>query len=294
MSREGARIGLVTAKEFKTVATEEESLAALLREQGFRAERPAWDDAGVQWKDFDVLVIRSTWDYSYRYEEFFRWLHHIEALNLPVWNPPDVLRWNASKKYLIELAEHGVKIPTTEWLYETEPDFDAVLTDLKWDRAVVKPVFGGGGKDTYAISRDRARSWAAQKPKSKKPSPRRGGWMVQEFVPEIVQDGEWSLLFFNREFSHAAVKKPKSGEFRVQIQHGGTYHAAIADAKIVAQAKRILDYVDSPLLYGRVDGIVRGEEFILMELEIFEPWFFLEYGEGSAERFVNALKEKLT
>ncbi len=289
---------MVTCREFHDKVAEDKLLQQAFVDAHIAADRVSWDDDSVKWDQFAMLIIRTTWNYTWHYEEFFGWLRRLEFLKIPLWNPPRVLRWNSSKKYLIELADHGIPIPQTEWLYESAPDFDAVLKELGWKQAVVKPIVSAGGRDTHLIGTAEGERWQTQlkhaaRSHGKKAHAPRGGWMIQEFMPEIRSDGEWSLLFFGGEFSHAVIKRPRDGEFRVQERHGGSYEAAEPDGELIRQARAILSYVSEPLLYGRVDGVVRKGRLILMELELFEPAFFLEYAPGSEKRFVRTVEQRM-
>jgi len=113
--------------------------------------------------------------------------------------------------------------------------------------------------------------------------------LVQPFVPEIQDPGEWSLIFFDGVFSHAVVKRPASGDFRVQENFGGTVRAADAPDALVAQAAQILALADERTLYARVDGVVRAGTLQLLELELVEPSLFFDAVPTAAERFADAV-----
>ncbi len=117
--------------------------------------------------------------------------------------------------------------------------------------------------------------------------------MVQPFLPEIVSDGEHSLLFFDGEFSHAVLKRPKAGDFRVQGVHGGSQVAETVPASLVREARAVLEAAPSPGLYARVDGIIRDGRFVLVELEQIEPYLFLAESSGAADRLAWALRARL-
>ena len=116
-----------------------------------------------------------------------------------------------------------------------------------------------------------------------------GDCLVQPFVPEVQDPGEWSLIFLDGVFSHAVVKRPAAGDFRVQEEFGGTRHPADAPPELVAQAERVLALAGERTLYARVDGVVRGGLFQLLELELVEPSLFLDVVPAAAERFADAV-----
>ena len=112
------------------------------------------------------------------------------------------------------------------------------------------------------------------------------GVMIQEFMPEIAGDGEWSVMFFGEQFSHAVKKHAADGDFRVQEEHGGRYRLeSNPPATMIRQAHDVLATIKEALLYARVDGIVRGGQFILMELELLEPALFFDVAPSAAKRF---------
>jgi len=113
--------------------------------------------------------------------------------------------------------------------------------------------------------------------------------MVQPFIRQIVSQGEWSLVFLDGGYSHAVLKKPADGDYRVQQQHGGSLTPATPPPELIAQAAKALAAVPSPWLYARVDGCVLDAEFTLMELELIEPELFFRSQKGAAERLAKAI-----
>jgi hypothetical protein len=172
-----------------------------------------------------------------------------------LFNPPSALRWNMHKSYLFDLEAKGVRIPRTQIVRNQ-------------DRVVVKPAISASAFATHVMS---------------------GDLIVQEFVEEIVRDGEWSFLFFNRRFSHAVNKMPASGDSRVQEELGGIVRLATPPAEMMEESQRILDLVAGDLLYARVDVVDRPAGITLMELELLEPSLFLMTEPGATRRFVRAI-----
>lgn len=236
----------------------------------------------------EALVLRSTWDYHLRLAEFLAWIDAVSARGIPLWNPPRTLRWNVDKRYLLEVEAHGVPVvPTRHAARGSGVTLSALLREAGWRDAVVKPSISGGAFQTW-----RARGEATDDARFD----RQLGAMdclVQPFVPELVSGGEWSLLFFRGQYSHAVLKRPQSGDFRVQEEFGGVASGAPAPAEVVAAAERALAVVPEQLLYARVDGVVRNGGLELMELELVEPSLFLESEPGAAERFASAVSEVL-
>jgi glutathione synthase/RimK-type ligase-like ATP-grasp enzyme len=285
-------VAFLTCRRLPDVAADDLPAVEALRALGIDVEPAVWDDPSVRWERFDAVVARSTWDYFLRPDEFRRFVTRLETLGVTLWNPPDLLRWNMDKRYLRELAERGVPVLPTAWVEDgPAPDLAVLLDERGWDEAVVKPIVSANGHATWRTSR--AGAPALQEAFAELVA--HGGAMIQPFVEEIESEGEWSLLFFAGRFSHAVIKRPRSGDFRVQIDHGGTAEPAEPPAAVLARAERILAGVHGPWLYARVDGCVlsgrRG--FHLMELEMLEPSLFFAQNPEAPARFAAALASAL-
>jgi len=111
--------------------------------------------------------------------------------------------------------------------------------------------------------------------------------LVQEFLPEIA-DGELSLIYFDGVFSHAVRKRPPQGEFRVNSRFGARRSAEVPSRAVTEQGAAALRTLPELPLYARVDGVMRDEALIVIEVEVLEPALFLDFDPGSAERFAAA------
>jgi glutathione synthase/RimK-type ligase-like ATP-grasp enzyme len=258
---------------------------AALRGRAAYEVRP-WDDPAVRWSDYDAVVVRSTWDYYQHADAFRAWIDARSADGSNTWNPPDVLSWNMDKRYLRELAERGVEIVETEWIDDGRADVAAILRRRGWDRAVAKPVVSAGAWRTVVVTRERPSIDPAGQTGS-------GGTMLQPFLDEIVTEGEWSLVFFGGRYSHAVVKRPAAGDYRVQLQHGGSVHPAEPPRSLVHAAERVVAAAGRDLLYARVDGVRSGGRLVVIELEALEPVLYLGTAAGSGDRFVADLLRRL-
>lgn len=271
--------------------TADDALAvAALAVRGVPVMPTSWNDAQVDWSRFELVVIRSPWDYFIVPDAFQSWLARLEAARVRLLNPLPVLRWNMDKRYLRELESAGIAIPPTRWLSRGErANLAELLSAVGWRKAVLKPVISGGAFDTETVTPDSA---AATQPRLDALLEGRD-MMLQRYMEEIETEGEWSLLFFNRRFSHAVLKRPATGDFRVQSQHGGTTETRAVAPEVIAAADAILARVEGPLLYARVDGLLQDGRFVLIELEILEPALFLAQADGAPARFADALLEHL-
>ncbi|HRP09384.1 MAG TPA: hypothetical protein PLL69_12945, partial [Gemmatimonadales bacterium] len=226
----------------------------------------------------DLALIRSTWDYTSRLAEFLAVVESVAA-RMPLWNPAGTVRWNSDKSYLDELGRAGIPVPATAVIRQgSDRELDSVLHQLGTDEVVVKPLIGAGGYRTHRMRAGMDRAW--------RDAVGHEDLLVQEFIPEVVSDGEWSLLHFGGEYSHAVLKRASAGEFRVQPQHGGEWESREPAREIRAAAARVLAAVQHPWLYARVDGVMTRRGFVLMELELIEPQLFFEASPDAARRLV--------
>ncbi len=279
------RIAFAVSNEFPQLTDDDKLAAVALRANGAVVDPALWDGP-TDWSSYDAVVIRSCWDYHHRLDEFTTWLDKLEAPGVQVFNPPAVMRWNMDKNYLSEMQDEGAAVLPSVWLPQgARPKLAHLLEEKGWTNAVMKPVVSAAADNTVAITSMDAADHQAQFESLLE----RGGVIVQEFAPEIQTQGEWSFLFFNKTYSHAVLKQPKSGDFRVQRSYGGTVSLGVPQPALVEQARAILDAVDADLLYARVDVIERDGKLLLMELELVEPHLFFEQDPAAASRFADAL-----
>jgi len=265
-------------------------LVPALQANRIEAVPAVWTSAGVAWNAFDAVVIRSCWDYHRRFAEFLAWLDDLSHRGVPVWNAPDILRWNAHKSYLQALADQGVAtIPTVRLPRGSAATLDALLAARQWSTFVIKPCVSASGYETYAL---RAPLDAASRAVVEHVTAL-GEVLVQPFADEVPRDGEYSFVFIDGCYSHAALKRASRSDFRVQEEHGGTLSRITPGADLIAQAQAAIAAVRSPLLYARVDGIIRNDHFLLMELELVEPNLFLGLSEAGAPALAAAIARRL-
>lgn len=291
-------IALATYAALPMLAPDEPPLIAALDALGIAAAPAVWDDPAVEWARFDAAVIRSCWDYHLRVEEFLGWVDRVSRSGVAVWNPPAVLRWNARKTYLRDLAAAGVRTVPTVWLdgapTESEPaPLEAILADAGWTDAIVKPVISASAHETWRITPAGVRADPAGHHGRVQALIARGGAMVQPFIPHVVQEGEWSLLFFGGAFSHAVIKRAAPGEFRVQREFGGTHERVTPPPAVLAHAEAALRVAPGTTAYARVDGVVIGDELTVTELELLEPSLFLDADPSAPARFAKAIADGL-
>jgi glutathione synthase/RimK-type ligase-like ATP-grasp enzyme len=246
-----------------------------------------WNGPPEPFVGADLVVLRSNWDYHHDLAGFTAWLDGLERRGTRILNAPSVVRWNLDKRYLLDLQRRGVRVPATEVVPADPAAITRVLARRGWETAVAKPLVGASGHGVRLL---RAGGPPALEGST---TSHPDGLLVQEFLHEIVQDGEASLVFFDGEYSHAALKRPAAGEFRVNSDYQGTVEPFRPDADLVRRARAALDGLDETPLYARVDVVVRDGEPIVVELELNEPSLFLSLVPDAAVRFAEATMRRL-
>lgn len=281
-------LALVTCQAHPHLTGDDRLLLKPLLAAGVRPSIVSWDAAQVEWERFDGVLVRSPWDYFERIDAFHEWLARLVQAEVQVWNPVPIMRSNTDKNYLRNLEAGGVTIPLTHWIERgAEVDLAALKALGGLERYVVKPTISGGAAETWVSGTQTAPEEQAALERILQ----RSGAMLQSYLPEIESQGEWSLMFFGGEFSHAIKKLPAGGDFRVQTEHGGSVQSLPAPAALIEEAEDILRGLRKDLLYARVDGLEIAGEFTLLELELVEPELFFRCDPGAPQRFVEALLE---
>ncbi|WP_339919772.1 hypothetical protein [uncultured Flavobacterium sp.] len=281
------KIALLTCEKLPELTPQDQLLIPELAKHNITATAVIWDDASINWSDFDYLVFRNTWDYFEKETEFNLWLDQIEKSGIKTLNPIAIIKQNKHKFYLREMEQLGIKILPTLFIDKTTDLNLKALIPSHWKKAVIKPAFSAGSYLTEVFETAESEKINTQY----KSIASEKELLIQQFMPEIQTVGETSFVFFNKKFSHAVNKKPVPGDFRIQVQFGGTYRLRHPDAELIAKAQKIVDTFTGKLLYARVDGIVIDNELHLMEVECIEPDLYFNLSEGSLERFVNAIVE---
>lgn len=290
-------VALVSAAAARALDEDLPPLVAAFEAAGVGCEIADWDDAALDWGRFDAALLRSAWDYTERLSEFLAWVERTASLTMLL-NPPSVVRWNADKHYLAELARLELPIVPSRFC---EPDEDAAGVLEAFLRAqpaaelVVKPAVGAGARAT----RRHARSAPAQiLAHMQQLLGARRSVLLQPYLPSVDGDGETALIYIEGKFSHAIRKGPllpagAAATTRLFAPEEISVRVPGADEQEVAE--RLLACLPfGPLLYARVDLIrgARGEPRLL-ELELTEPSLFFAHGPEAAARLVRATLKRL-
>ncbi|WP_315818225.1 hypothetical protein [Paraflavitalea speifideaquila] len=248
-----------------------------------------WNDEKVDWKNFDVVIIKSPWDYHENLAAFTGWLDRISNLSIKVLNPVDLIKWNSDKHYLQAIANNGLPIIQSEFIEKGDTFSDRYFELFNTDKLVVKPCVSAGAKNTLII--DKAH-FAGQSQVVNKLLETEA-YLVQPFMEEI-KGGEWSFMFFNGTYSHAVLKTPKQGDFRVQHYHGGSFSFPTPNPVHIEQAGKYVAMLPFQTLYARVDGVVSNGAFQLMELEVIDPYLFFNGNNDLLENYYSALLKHIS
>lgn len=268
-------------------------LAPALAAQNMELVEVRWREIAERAAEFDAILPLMVWDYFEGNEEaFLSAIAKAEAVT-PVFNSFDVLKWNADKCYLEELEARGapvIRTITVDGVSKT--NVARAFEILDTDTLVIKPNVGGGAWRQVLHKKGDPFPVASEMPPE--------GALLQAFLPSVLEEGEYSFLYFGGRFSHAARKTPKSGDYRIQSTYGGSEETYTPTPIERETANDILDVLDFTPLYARVD-LLRGRDgtLKLIELELIEPYLYLPHakGEGAenegAQKFAQALKARL-
>lgn len=284
------KILFATSEAVPYITEDDRLAAAALAARGANVEPIVWSAPLDPELAPAAVVIRSCWDYHLRERKFARWLEELARRDIPVINPLRLVRWNLHKSYMRDLAERGVPVVPTEHVTRAEPrSLTDIMDAVGWDEVVVKPAVSASAWETRRITRAAAATNDADFERLLM----RGDLLVQKYVPEITSAGEWSLLFFGGEYSHAVRKRPREGDFRVQVEHGGSVTAEPAPAHVVAAAERVIAALPCTPVYARIDGVEVNGALLLMEAECVDAVLFFTEHPPAAERFAEAVLDFL-
>lgn len=281
------RCAYLTMDDPGDYVTDFELSYAPMSARGWEVETVPWRDPSIDWDRYDAAYICAPWDYPQHAEEFLRVLTKIDGSSACLVNSIELVRWNLVKTYLRDLESRGVAIVPSLWIAEIDSAQVRGWFERFGSRAlVVKPDLGANAKDTFVLESpvdDERLAHVRQTFRDR-------SLIAQPFVDSIRTEGEYSLFFFSGALSHAILKRPQAGDFRVQEEHGAEIVRVDPSAELVETARRVLVRVDPQPVYARVD-LVRGSDdrLWLMELELIEPSLYLRMDPSAAARFAAAI-----
>lgn len=293
--RKVARVAYLTARSYRgaplppgAVPPVEEASRDLIlaagKKHGIDFQVVYWDEMDLPQRGFDLAVIRTTWDYHERVDQFLSALESHERNGLRVLNPPDVVRWNMRKTYLKELGPSAI-----ETVWTDAPDARTVaqaFDALDAAEIVVKPQVGAGSIRTVRLSRN---SWSEADLIHGPIGPA----MIQPYLRAIETEGERSLFWFGGVYSHAVRKIPATGDWLANVP-GARFVAEAPPAAAVEAAEAARIRAPKDLLYVRID-LVLGDDsaWRVIEIEAIEPYLFLDLAPEGADAFAGAIARVL-
>ncbi|MGA9575059.1 MAG: hypothetical protein WBS20_14065 [Lysobacterales bacterium] len=276
----------LTLEETGDFVIDDEHAIQPLNDLGWQVSTVSWRQNERPWRDFDIVVIRSTWDYWNDVPVFLDTLARIDG-ETRLANRLDLVQWNLAKTYMRDLQHKGIGIVPTLWADSLQADFLArYQNELGSDEIVVKPVVGANGEDAFRVREgDTPRRLADIAARF-----RNRDCMIQPFMPKILSEGEYSLFFFGGEYSHAILKIPAASEFRSQEEHGAEIRSVVPHAKLLSRARQAIATISPAPLYARIDFIRDAkDDYLLMELEMIEPSMYLRMDPQAPRRFAVAI-----
>ncbi len=260
-------------------------LHAPLAKLGWQAIDLSWRAEDVDWNDYDAVIIRSPWDYQEHCDEFLKVLEKIEKSNALLANNIDLVKWNINKHYLAELEKKQVQLVPTLWGDSlSKQQLLGAFSHFDTQKIIIKPCISAGAFDTFSLSQEQAE----QQVDKLLTLFNQRDYMIQPFMQNIVDEGEYSIFFFNDQFSHCILKTPKANDFRVQEEYGGHLSTVNPEKSLIEVSKQALNAIPYQALYARLDFVRNGDSFAIMEAELIEPSLYFNMDDQSASRFVNA------
>ena len=265
---------LKTNTYISNVLREDELVINALKEKNLSVVKKDWNDSIFDWETTRSILFRSTWDYFDKFELFKKWFNKTKNKCLMI-NSTETIEWNIDKHYLLDLQEHQIPIPNSEFIKRgSSIDLLLLMQKKNWNEIVVKPTISGAAKNTYRLKEEEiiqfGPTWEKLIYKE--------DFIVQEIQNNVISEGEVAMIVIGGKFTHAVLKKAKEGDFRVQDDFGGSiaiYNPSEEMVKLAEKCTRILTPIPS---YARVDIIWDNlMELAVSELELIEPelWFRL-------------------
>lgn len=303
------RIALATCAALPDLDPDDAPLVAALTARGLEVESPVWNAGDVDWASYDLVVVRSTWDYT-DHPRDFRWWAQRVGQSSRLLNPPQALAWNIDKTYQRALEAAGLPIVPTIWM-DPERNFNARAIHTRFPafgEFVIKPTVSAGSRDTgrYDAGETPSRALAITHVKGLLNAGRHV--MVQRYMKNVDTVGETALVYFDGKLSHTVRKGPllqgpyRAGESQGAVNEEGATSAHEPSEAELAVAQRVIEALPAlvpgaeggPLPYARVDLIPDDEgNPVVLELELIEPSFFFAQAPEAVERFADTITARL-
>ena len=275
---------LKTNTYISNVLREDKLVINALKEKNLSVVKKDWNDSIFDWETTRSILFRSTWDYFDKFELFKKWFNKTKNKCLMI-NSTETIEWNIDKHYLLDLQEHQIPIPNSEFIKRgSSIDLSLLMQKKNWNEIVVKPTISGAAKNTYRLKEEEiiqfGPTWEKLIYKE--------DFIVQEFQNNVITEGEVAMIVIGGKFTHAVLKKAKEGDFRVQDDFGGSiaiYNPSEEMVKLAEKCTRILTPIPS---YARVDIIWDNlRELAVSELELIEPELWFRLNPNAAQKLAH-------
>lgn len=281
------RVVLATCLAWPDLLDSDLMLRHALERRGHSVAVAPWNGPIAPFLEGDITVLRACWDYHEDPATFLGWLDVLQDRGVVIRNTPEMVRWNFDKSYLIALADAGLRVPRTILVDPRDPaSIQAALDSQGWEEAILKPISGQSGFNVKKIQRSRPDLWDGAAIRTDRA-------LVQEFQSDIGILGETTLTFFDGGFSHAVRRVIADGEWRANSQYGARVEPVVVAPDIISQAQTALAAMPGKPVYARVDGLIRGDELTVMEVELIEPGLYLNLAPGADDRFAEAIERSV-
>ncbi len=282
-------VRLVTAEHLPVPDPELPLIAGALGAAGCRVDVAHWRDDRVDWSDARLTLIRSPWDYVDAVDAFVAWALATARVSR-LWNPAELVAWNVHKAYLLDIANRGAPIvPTVVLVGGSAASLDGICDAQGWNTVVIKPAVGVGahGSGRFDVGDPGAQAHLDALLAT-------GDVLVQPFVPSVADEGESSVVLIDGVATHGVRKLPDSGDYRVHEHWGGRSEVVAAPAGAAELAARVYEVLPVPPLYARVDMLRVHGLWHVLEVEVTEPFLWLDDAPAAAvELFVAAVMARL-
>ena len=275
---------LKTNTYISNVLREDELVINALKEKNLSVVKKDWNDSIFDWETTRSILFRSTWDYFDKFELFKKWFNKTKNKCLMI-NSTETIEWNIDKHYLLDLQEHQIPIPNSEFIKRgSSIDLLLLMQKKNWNEIVVKPTISGAAKNTYRLKKEEIIQFGPiwEKLIYKE------DFIVQEFQNNVISEGEVAMIVIGGKFTHAVLKKAKEGDFRVQDDFGGSiaiYNPNEEMVKLAEKCTRILTPIPS---YARVDIIWDNlMDLAVSELELIEPELWFRLNPNAAQKLAH-------
>ena len=289
MKKYKKKCAILTIKDLSDFACYDDLLVPPMDTLGWDISFIPWDLSDVNWNDYDIILIRSTWDYQSRIQEFLKVLDSIDKSKSLLINPLPIIHWNIEKTYLIELEAKGIGTIPSLFQKKFSPK-EIIQSFLKFncDKIIIKPVVGANADNIILGSKFDIKSQLHEIQGIYSELPH----IIQPFLNSVLKEGEFSLIYFNEKFSHALSKIPKEGDFRVQEEHGGKINIIKRlPIKIQNLADKVIKVLPKNCFYSRIDILLMHGEPKVIEVELIEPSLYFNLDPESSKMFAHELIE---